>query len=36
MNSITTKTIKRREFLKGTMAGLACLPVVRFSSLIGK
>lgn len=36
MNGIGIKTLKRREFLKGTVAGLACLPAVRFSSLIGK
>jgi uncharacterized protein (DUF362 family) len=30
------KTLKRREFLKGTMTSLVCLPTLRFSSLAGK
>jgi uncharacterized protein (DUF362 family) len=28
--------LKRREFLKGTVAGLAFLPTLRFSSLVGE
>lgn len=30
------KTLKRRDFLKGSVAGLACLPAIRFSSLVGE
>ena len=29
------RTLKRREFLKGTATGLACLPALRFSSFFG-
>ncbi len=36
MNCMGIKTWKRRDFLKGTVAGLACLPALRFSSPIGK
>jgi len=30
------KTLKRRDFLKGTAAGIACLPALRFSFLAGR
>ena len=30
------RTLKRREFLKGTATGLACLPAMRFSSFFGR
>jgi len=36
MDGNNIKTLKRRDFLKGTVAGLACLPALRFSSLVGK
>ena len=36
MDGKDIKTLKRRDFLKGTAAGLASLPVLRFSSLVGK
>lgn len=31
-----SKSLNRRDFLKGTAAGLACLPAVRFFSYAGK
>lgn len=31
-----SKALKRRDFIKGTAVGLACLPAMRFSSLIGE
>ena len=30
------KALKRRDFLKGTAAGIACLPALRFSFLAGR
>jgi uncharacterized protein (DUF362 family) len=36
MVDIKKKTLKRRDFLKGTAAGLACLPAFRFSPLTGR
>ncbi|UCE39783.1 MAG: DUF362 domain-containing protein [Candidatus Aminicenantes bacterium] len=36
MNDNNIKTLNRRDFLKGTAAGLACLPALRFSSFVGK
>ncbi len=36
MDGNKLRTVKRREFLKGTMAGLACLPNLRLSSFINK
>jgi uncharacterized protein (DUF362 family) len=36
MNGSGNKILKRRAFLKGSLAGMACLPVLNFSSLIGE
>ncbi len=36
MNKDKTKALKRREFIKGTMAGLACLPIIRRSSFLNQ
>jgi uncharacterized protein (DUF362 family) len=36
MDGKKIKTLKRREFIKGTAAGFACLPALRFSSFIGE
>jgi uncharacterized protein (DUF362 family) len=36
MKNDKCRALKRREFLKGTAASLACLPAMRLSSLIGK
>lgn len=36
MGNNNIKTLKRRDFLKGTAVGLACLPALRFSSFVGK
>jgi uncharacterized protein (DUF362 family) len=36
MVDISKKILKRRDFLKGTAAGLACLPALRLSPLTGR
>lgn len=36
MDGNDIKTLKRRDFLKGTAAGLACLPALKFTSFIGQ